>query len=135
MDCYKEFSEMYQHLKEAFEVDSKEWSEIHEHYSPYMFCPANRLSIAGEYLVWKWFALYARKYKVPYYLGIDRFLEEYKEAIEQRINLGDITDTADLDEAYKAKCEAEEWCIKHDVPLDNIRRTKEGYKVTMDFKY
>jgi hypothetical protein len=51
-----------------------------------MFCKENRLNIIGEYLVWKDFVEDAKKYDIPYYSGIDTFLEEYKEAVESRIN-------------------------------------------------
>lgn len=83
----KELEETYKNLCKAFDVHSSGWSMIHEHYSPSMFCRENRLTIVGEYLVWKDFTEDAKRYGVIYYQGIDTFLEEYKHAVESRVNL------------------------------------------------
>ena len=48
-----------------------------------MFCKENQLSIVGEYLVWYDFVQHAKKFDVPYYLGIDNFLKEYHVAVKQ----------------------------------------------------
>lgn len=86
MNIRTELKDTYFHLKKAFGVENWGWSQIHEHYSPSIFCKENRLNIIGEYLVWKDFVEDAKKYDIPYYLGIDTFLEEYKKAVESRIN-------------------------------------------------
>lgn len=82
-----ELEEDYHHLCEAFGVTKGGWDMIHLHFSPSMFCPENRLSLIGEYLTWKYFVEHAKKYGVIYYWGIDKFLEEYKRAVESRVNL------------------------------------------------
>lgn len=86
MNPRKEYIEMYAHLYDAFGVGSNGWSMIHEHYSPAMFCFENRLNIVGEYLVWKDFVVHAKMFDVPYYTGIDTFLEEYKDAVARCVN-------------------------------------------------
>lgn len=83
----EEYKAIYKHLFEAFGVGSRSWDDIHCHFSPYMYCPENRLNITGEYLVWKDFVEHAKKFGVVYYQGIDTFLEEYKNAIENRVKL------------------------------------------------
>lgn len=35
----------------------------------------------AEYLVWEDFVEDAKKFNVPYYMGIDNFLKEYKNAV------------------------------------------------------
>lgn len=87
MNRRQEFKNIYFHLKKAFGVDSPGWDMIHRHYSPYMFCPENRLDIISEYLTWKSIVPYLKKYNIVYYCGIDEFLDEYKNAIESRVNL------------------------------------------------
>jgi len=82
----KELRTMYAHLAEAFGIYHSSWSQIHENYSPAMFCPANRLQIVGEYLVWKDFVEDAKRYDIMYYHGIDTFLEEYKHAVESVVD-------------------------------------------------
>lgn len=79
----RECTEMYKNLFNAFEVGNYGWSQIHEHYSPSMFCKENRLNIVGEYLVWYDFVQHAKKFDVPYYIGIDSFLEEYHDAVKR----------------------------------------------------
>ena len=88
MSTKQEFRDMYFHFKKAFGVDSPGWDTIHRIYSPYMFCPENRLNLTSEYLTWKWIIPYLKKYNITYYCGIDEFLEEYKNAVESRVNLG-----------------------------------------------
>ena len=79
----EEYTEMYYHLRDAFGITSSGWSMIHEQYSPSMFCRENRLNIVGEYLVWKDFVEHAKKFDVPYYVGINTFLAEYQRAVER----------------------------------------------------
>lgn len=83
----KELEETYKNLCKAFGVYSSGWDMIHCNFSAAMFCPENRLTIVVEYLVWKDFTQDAKKYGVIYYQGIDTFLEEYKHAVESRVNL------------------------------------------------
>ena len=79
----RECTEMYKNLFNAFGVGNYGWSQIHEHYSPSMFCKENQLNIVGEYLVWYDFVQHAKKFDVPYYIGIDDFLEEYHNAVKR----------------------------------------------------
>ena len=88
MNARQEFKDMYFHFKKAFGVDSPSWDMIHRHYSPYMFCPENRLNLTSEYLTWKWIVPYLKKYDIVYYCGIDDFLSEYKGAVEHCVKLG-----------------------------------------------
>ena len=82
-DIRREYTEMYKNLFDAFGVGNHGWSQIHENYSPSMFCKENQLNIVGEYLVWYDFVQHAKKFDVPYYIGIDDFLEEYYDAVKQ----------------------------------------------------
>lgn len=82
-DIRREYTEMYKNLFDAFGVGNYGWSQIHEHYSPSMFCKENQLNIVGEYLVWYDFVQHAKKFDVPYYIGIDSFLEEYYDAVKR----------------------------------------------------
>ena len=86
MTIREELKQTYSNLASAFGIYSRGWSEIHERYSPSMFCKENRLAIIGEYLVWKDFVEYAKQHNVVYYIGIDIFLEEYKTAVLNRVN-------------------------------------------------
>ena len=79
--------ERYEHLAEAFGIYSRMWDMIHMNFSPSMFCEANRASLIGEYLVWKDFVEQAKKYNVPYFYGINEFLEEYKTAVESCLKI------------------------------------------------
>lgn len=38
-------------------------------------------NLIAEYLVWEDFVEDAKKFNVPYYMGIDSFLKEYKNAV------------------------------------------------------
>lgn len=88
MKTYKQqLNDEYEALCLAFGVYSRCWDELHCRYSPYVFCKANRASFIGEYLIWKNFTERAKKHDFIYYQGVDIFLEEYKCAVESRINL------------------------------------------------
>lgn len=73
--------ERYNLLFELYGVQSRGWSMLHEQFNRYAFCPDNRESLIAEYLVWKDFVEDAKKFNVPYYMGIDNFLKEYKNAV------------------------------------------------------
>nr|UVX74766.1 MAG: hypothetical protein [Bacteriophage sp.] len=45
------------------------------------FAQIFRKSLIAEYLVWEDFVEDAKKFNVPYYMGIDSFLKEYKNAV------------------------------------------------------
>lgn len=83
----EELETMYKSLCCAFSIDGRGWDMIHLRYSPYAFCKENRLALIGEYLVWQKFVENAKKYDIPYYIGIDTFLAEYKDAVLGRVNL------------------------------------------------
>ena len=83
-----EFEEYYDNLCKAFGVyHSRSWDDLHLHFSPHVFCEANRPIFIAEYLVWKDFVEIAKEHNIPYYWGIDKFLEEYKSAVENRVRL------------------------------------------------
>lgn len=77
--------EEYQHLTALYGVNSRGWDEIHIHFSPLMFCPANQRSLIAEYLIWEEFAERAKKHDFVYYWGIDEFLDRYKRSVYSRI--------------------------------------------------
>lgn len=73
--------ERYNLLFELYGVQSRGWSMLHEQFNRYVFYPDNRKSLIAEYLVWEDFVEDAKKFNVPYYMGIDNFLKEYKNAV------------------------------------------------------
>lgn len=73
--------ERYNLLFELYGVQSRSWAILHEQFNRYVFCPGNRKSLIAEYLVWEDFVEDAKKLNVPYYMGIDNFLKEYKNAV------------------------------------------------------
>lgn len=77
----------YHKLCDIFGVGSRLWDDLYHSYSRNVFCSGNRLSIVGEYLTWLWFVEEAKKYNIPYYQGIDTFLDEYRNAVSQCVNL------------------------------------------------
>lgn len=84
----KEATELqYKHLCAIYGVNSRGWDEIHLNFSRWMFCPANQRSLIAEYLIWEEFVEDAKNYDVPYYYGIDVFLQEYKRAVYQRVHI------------------------------------------------
>lgn len=81
MTTRQELNNTYEAMCEIYGVNSRSWDEIHCHFSPYMFCKDNRKSLVAEYLMWEEFVEDAKKYDIPYYIGIDEFLEKYKDAV------------------------------------------------------
>lgn len=73
--------ERYHLLSELYGVKSRVWSMLHEQFNRCVFCPDNRKSLIAEYLVWEDFVEDAKKFNVLYYMGIDSFLKEYKNAV------------------------------------------------------
>lgn len=73
--------ERYNLLFELYGVQSRGWSMLHEQFNKYVFCSDNRNSLIVEYLVWEDFVEDAKRFNVPYYMGIDNFLKEYKNAV------------------------------------------------------
>lgn len=73
--------ERYNLLLELYGVQSCGWSMLHERFNRHVFCPDNRKLLIAEYLVWEDFVEDAKKFNVPYYMGIDNFLKEYKNAV------------------------------------------------------
>lgn len=85
-DYRQELEEEYQQLKAIFGI-GRGWDQIHLNYSRYVFCPANQRSLIAEYLIWEDFVERAKKHDVHYYIGIDKFLEEYKRAVYLRVHI------------------------------------------------
>lgn len=83
----QQLKEDYKRLVEMFGVKGRTWDMIHLNYSSLIFCKENRLSLITEYLIWKDFVDNAKKHDVPYYIGIDKFLKKYENAVMSRINL------------------------------------------------
>lgn len=78
---------MYESLCEVYGILGRCWDMIHLKYNEYNFCKENRAEIISEYIILKQFVELAKKYDVTYYAGIDQFLDEYKKAVESRINI------------------------------------------------
>ena len=77
----------YKLLAEYYGIYSSIWDKIHTRYDKYSFCKENRKSLIAEYLTWEELTERLRKYQIPYYIGIDTFLEEYKDAVYNCINI------------------------------------------------
>lgn len=77
----------YKAAAELYGVKCSLWSMIHENFSPSMFCEENRKSIISEYLFWEELVQEMKKENVPYYQGIDIFLQEYKNAVYNCLNI------------------------------------------------
>lgn len=73
--------ERYELLSKLYGLKSSLWSQIHECYSPSMFCEDNRKSLIAEYLEWEDFVEDAKDVNFIYYYGIDVFLTAYKKAV------------------------------------------------------
>lgn len=81
MNAKEEIVSNYKALCAVFGVGSRSWDGLHLRFSQYVFCPENRLSLVGEYLMWQDFIIRAKEFNIPYYQGIDDFLKEYREAV------------------------------------------------------
>ena len=79
----QELEREYQLMFELYGVQSRMWSMLYENYSNAVFCPENRKDIIQQYLAWEDFTIRAKEYDVAYYMGIDIFLKEYKNAVYQ----------------------------------------------------
>ena len=40
-----------------------------------------------------------------------------------------------VEERYQIKCDAEEWCKVHNLPISMLKETEEGFIFTKTFKY
>lgn len=76
----------YYVLYKYFGVYSSSWSMLHESFSPYVFCDANKKRFISEYLIWEDFVERAKKVNFVYYYGIDDFLREYRNAVYKCLN-------------------------------------------------
>lgn len=86
-NMYEYVCGMYKCLCEVYCINSRCWNIIHSKYNEYNFCKENRADIIAEYITLKQFVELAKIHDVPYYAGIDQFLDEYKKAVESRINI------------------------------------------------
>lgn len=77
----EDVKERYNLLFELYGVQSSCWSILHERFNRSVFCPDNRKLLIAEYLIWENFVENAKELNVPYYMGIDNFLKEYKNAV------------------------------------------------------
>lgn len=83
----EQLNQEYKLLAEYYGIYSSIWDQIHTRYNRYSFCKENKKSLIAEYLTWEELTERLRKYQIPYYIGIDTFLEEYKEAVYNCINI------------------------------------------------
>lgn len=77
----------YDILCELFNIYCRVWPMLHESFSSYVFCDANKKSFIAEYLMWEDFVERAKKVNFVYYYGIDDFLREYKNAVYKCLNI------------------------------------------------
>lgn len=83
----QDLEEEYERLKALFGLDSGCWDMLHLNFSRCAFCPKNQASFIAEYLLWQEFVEKAKAVGFIYYFGIDKFLEEYKEAVHSRVHI------------------------------------------------
>ena len=83
----QQLREQYEHLCAMFGIYSRTWSELHTKMSILAFCPANQKSIIAEYFMLEEFVADAKAWGVPYFYGIDEFLEVYHDTIYGRVRL------------------------------------------------
>lgn len=83
----KQLRNQYEHLCAIFGIGSRSWTELHRRPSIYAFCPANQKSMIAEYLLLEEFAAEAKAWDVPYYYGIDEFLESYHDVVYKRVKI------------------------------------------------
>ena len=76
----------YDQLYDLYKLDSPLWDYSHMTFNWYYF-NNNKKSVIAEYLTWEDFTNRAQKSKTPYFYGIDVFLEKYKEAVYECLNL------------------------------------------------
>ena len=83
----EQLNQEYKLLAEYYGIYSSIWDQIHTRYNRYSFCKENRKSLIAEYLTWEELTERLRKHQIPYYIGIDTFLEKYKDAVYNCINI------------------------------------------------
>lgn len=83
----KELNKQYKSLIAYTGMGGRCWAMLHEQFSNYAFCEANRKSFIAEYLLWEEFTEEANKIGFIYYCGIDIFLKEYKNAVYSCLNI------------------------------------------------
>lgn len=83
----EQLNQEYKLLAEYYGIYSSIWDQIHTRYNRYSFCKENKKILIAEYLAWEELTERLRKHQIPYYIGIDTFLEEYKEAVYNCINI------------------------------------------------
>lgn len=72
---------IYKAACEYYGITHRSWSELHETYSSYAFCKANRRDFIEEFLFWEALVPQLQAHNIIYYYGIDEFLKTYKEAV------------------------------------------------------
>lgn len=85
-----ELKSIYDEAKQRFGIYSSLWSESHLNYSPYTFGGVNKKELIFEYLFWESLIPQMKDEGLPYYYGIDEFLQEYKEAVYNCLNLDNL---------------------------------------------
>ena len=83
----EQLKQEYKLLAEYYGIYSSIWDQIHTECNRYSFCKENRKLLISEYLIWEELTERLRKHQIPYYMGIDTFLEEYKEAVYNCLNI------------------------------------------------
>ena len=83
----EQLKQEYKLLAEYYGIYSSIWDQIHTECNRYSFCKENKKILIAEYLTWEELTERLRKHQIPYYMGIDTFLEEYKEAVYKCLNI------------------------------------------------
>lgn len=79
--------EEYKKLVHLFGINNSLWSQMYLRFSCYSFCEANQKYIIAMYLILEDFSERAKEENFVYYFGIDSFLESYKKAVYEKLNL------------------------------------------------
>ena len=77
-------------LMDMYSAHSSAWDMLHNPSRWVIdacFCPENRKSIISEYLEWEDFVKHAKELNIPYYMGIDTFLEKYHDRVYNCLKL------------------------------------------------
>lgn len=83
----KQLCDQYEHLCAIFGIGNGTWLQLHRKPSPFAFCPANQKSMIAEYLILEEFVADAKAWDVPYYYGIDEFIESYHDVVYKRVKI------------------------------------------------
>ena len=79
--------EEYKKLVHLFGIHSSLWGQMYESFNRHVFCKANQKHIIAMYLILEDFSERAKKENFVYYYKIDSFLDSYKKAVYEKMNI------------------------------------------------